>query len=108
MSTAETNLNDSKLPLPPSPNTGDYYLLSIQHTQAPTGSVGNDWHVYRIAQGTNVITGYRRGTAARVTAEVEQIIDGLNERRMINRGRVNLTPPRSMAERAAPVEKQGS
>ena len=100
-------MNAPELPLASSPKMGDYYLLSIEQTQAPPGSVGDDWHVYRIGQGKNMITGYRRGTAAHVTAEVEQIIGGLNERRMIKRGRVNLTSPRSIMDRAPPIDDNG-
>jgi hypothetical protein len=81
------------------PKSDDYRLISIRHTSAPIGSGGSDWHVYSIAQGPNVITGYRRGTIARVTEDVEQIISGLNERRMVHRGRVNLAPPRRAADR---------
>ncbi len=80
-------------------HTDDYRLLSIKHTSPPSGSLGADWHVYRIGQGANVITGYRRGSMARVTEEVEQIISGLNERRMVHRGRVNLAPPRPAARK---------
>ena len=82
----------------------DYRLISVRHTSAPGGSVGDDWHVYSIAQGANLITGYRRGTVARVTEDVERIIAGLNERRMIHRGRVNLTPPRRAEERGDPLQ----
>jgi hypothetical protein len=41
--------------------------------------------MYRIAQGPNVINGYRRGDLASVTTEVEKIVTGLNERRLIKR-----------------------
>ena len=44
--------------------------------------------VYRIAQGTNVVTGYRRGTRASVTYEVERIVEAFNDRLMV-RPRVN-------------------
>lgn len=100
-------MNAPQPPVASSPKVGDYYLLSIEQTPAPRDSVGDDWHVYRIGQGKNVITGYRRGTAALVTAEVEQIIGGLNERRMVKRGRVNLTSPRSLTDRAPPLDDNG-
>ncbi len=78
----------------------DYRLVSIRHATAPSGASGKDWHVYSIAQGTNLITGYRQGTIASVTEDVERIVSGLNERRMVHRGRVNLAPPRRSADRA--------
>jgi hypothetical protein len=71
-----------------------YRLLSIDRTSPPTGSEGRDWMKYRITQGTNLITGYRRGSLATVTEDVKKVVDGLNERRMVRRGRVDLTPAR--------------
>jgi len=58
-----------------------YRLISIDAVRAPEGCPGSDWHIYRIIQGDNGITGYRRGDLARVTAEVETIVTGLNGRR---------------------------
>jgi hypothetical protein len=58
-----------------------YRLISIDAVHAPDGCMGSDWHIYRITQGDNGITGYRRGDLARVTAEVETIVIGLNGRR---------------------------
>ena len=64
-------------------NAGDesYRLLSIDAVRPPEGCVGGDWHIYRIAQGGNGITGYRRGDLALVRTEVETIVTALNERR---------------------------
>ncbi len=58
-----------------------YRLLSVAAVRAPEGCAGSDWHVYRIAQGDNGISGYRRGNLARVKEEVEAIVTALNERR---------------------------
>jgi hypothetical protein len=58
-----------------------YRLVSIAAAHAPTGCAGRDWLVYRIAQGANAITGYRRGSLEIVSAEVARIIEALNERR---------------------------
>ena len=65
-----------------------YRLISIAAVRAPEGCVGGDWHVYRISQGENGITGYRRGDLAGVTADVEAILIGLNERRQWATGKV--------------------
>ncbi len=62
-----------------------YRLAFIKPARAPNGNAGSDWLMYRIAQGQNVINGYRRGDLASVTTEVEKIITGLNERRLIKR-----------------------
>ena len=54
---------------------------------APSGRVGRDWLVYSIAQGVNMITGYRQGDLATVTADVEKIVVSLNERQFMRRAR---------------------
>lgn len=58
-----------------------YRLVSIDAVHAPEGCTGRDWHVYRIVQGVNEITGYRQGDLERVSADVEEIIAALNGRR---------------------------
>ena len=78
-----------------------YRIVSIHRADAPSGSVGRDWHMYRIAQGINMITGYRRGDAAGVKADVEKIVDALNERRKHHRSRTSLRPNRPAAAPAA-------
>jgi hypothetical protein len=74
-----------------------FRLVSIRSTAAPSGSVGHDWYAYCIAQGTNMINGYRRGDLAEVTVGIENIIAALNERRVGKRGRVDLKPSRPAA-----------
>jgi len=65
----------------------NFRLVSIDPTRAPTGSTGDDWLLYRIAQGgSNMVTGYRRGSHSNVSAEVERIITALNER-LLSKGR---------------------
>jgi hypothetical protein len=58
-----------------------YRLVSIEAARAPDGCAGRDWFVYRILQGVNAITGYRQGSRAQVSSEVETILAGLNGRR---------------------------
>ncbi len=77
-----------------------FRLLSIHPTSAPAGSVGRDWLMYRIAQGPNMITGYRRGDRSTVTADVEKIVIALNERRG-RHGSRELRPGRRPAAAAA-------
>lgn len=60
-----------------------YRLISIDRTATPRGGTGDDWLVYRIAQGKNVVTGYRRGSRGDVSAEVERIVDALNVRLLV-------------------------
>jgi hypothetical protein len=66
---------------PPIADGERYRLVSIEAVSAPEGCSGRDWYVYRIAQGENGITGYRRGSRAAVDAEVQTIVTALNERR---------------------------
>ncbi len=81
---------------------GAYRLIAIEPAKAPDDSGGKDWFLYRIAQGENLIRGYKRGSRAGVTAEVEQIVVSLNERRGVRRGRVDLTTPSKPPAQAAP------
>ncbi len=67
-----------------------YRLVSIESTSAPAPGVGDDWLVYRIARGASVVTGYRRGTRASVTFDVERIVEAFNERLTVRPRRVNI------------------
>jgi hypothetical protein len=71
--------------------TTEYRLVDIEPTEPPDGGNG-EWFKYRIAQGANMISGYKSGSRFSVEADVEQIIVVLNERRLVRRGRVNLVP----------------
>jgi hypothetical protein len=76
------------------PNDQPYELVSVQESTAPVGSEGAGWFSYRIAQGTNTITGYRQGTRTAIEAELRETVVALNERRSPRRGRVQLTQSR--------------
>ena len=76
------------------PNDEPYELISVQKSSAPEGSDGSDWVSYRIAQGTNTITGYRQGSLATIRASLQETVVALNERRSPRRGRVQLTQAR--------------
>ena len=78
----------------------EYRLISIDAVRAPEGCVGHDWHTYRIAQGENAITGYRRGDSAHVRVGVEAIVIALNERRQWTKSKVT-TPSQRRASAAA-------
>ena len=81
-----------------------YRLISIDAVRAPEGCTGNDWHIYRIAQGDNDITGYRHGELARVTTDVEAIVTALNGRRLWT----NTTAPSKHQRRAAAAAKRAA
>jgi hypothetical protein len=85
------------------PGDPSYRLVSIDTTRAPSGCTGTGWLVYRIAQGDNVITGYRRGDLRTVTIAVEQIVTVLNERRVWAKPAARSKRARSTAA-AAPDE----
>jgi hypothetical protein len=77
---------------PDSDDAGAFRLVAIEPARAPEGCVGRDWFEYRIAQGSNMITGYRQGDLGTATAEVERIVVGLNERRIATKGRPGPKP----------------
>jgi hypothetical protein len=72
-----------------------YRLVSIERGSAPAPGVGDDWLVYRIARGANVLTGYRRGTRASVTFDVERIVEAINQRLLVRPRRVHIQLGRS-------------
>jgi hypothetical protein len=78
----------------------NYRLISIESTTAPSGGAGDDWFVYRIAQGKNMATGYRCGNRGDVGAEIERIVEALNMRLLVkghryrSAGRPPKPPPR--------------
>jgi hypothetical protein len=78
-----------------------FRLVAIRATRTPEGCAGRDWLVYEIAQGANLITGYRRGDLPSVTAEVERIVVGLNDRRISKKGR---QPPPKPTPKATPPQ----
>lgn len=62
---------------------GAYRVLSIDSSLPPPGCEGVDWYRYRIALGQSVITGYRRGTLHAVRSGVDEVVQGLNVRRLV-------------------------
>jgi len=74
-----------------SQNNVPFELVSVEKSDPPEGSQGNDWVQYTIEQGTNTISGYRRGSLAAARKAAKEIVANLNERRSPKRGRVQLT-----------------
>jgi hypothetical protein len=60
-----------------------FCLIGIDGVGAPSGATGDDWLVYRIAQGTNVVTGYRRGRRQDVSVAVRLMVQALNVRLLV-------------------------
>jgi len=83
------------------PNDQPYELVSVQESAPPAGSDGGGWYSYRIAQGTNTITGYRQGSRKAIEAELRETVVALNERRSPRRGRVQLTQSRKPKAQAS-------
>jgi hypothetical protein len=58
-----------------------YEIVSIQRTEAPSGSELSNWYGYVIAfGGKNTVHGCRQGSLKDVTIAVEDIVTQLNER----------------------------
>ncbi len=71
-------------------NFQPYRLVSIQNTAPPAGASGSNWYFYEIAQGANLIHGYRQGSLKAVTMLVEENIALLNQRQLGKRGNDHL------------------
>jgi hypothetical protein len=75
-----------------------FEVVSIRSVDTPKGLTGADWHRYEICQGHNQIVGFRAGDIANVTLAVEDIVDRLNHRRLVKRGRTHVVlGPKSAA-----------
>lgn len=68
----------------------NFEIVSVKPTETPAGMEGSDWHCYKIAQGTNIIRGYRQGNRRTVLQAAEEIVDQLNERRLGKGARAQL------------------
>lgn len=67
-----------------------YEIISVRRAEPPLGAKGSNWYRYEIAQGTNIIDGYRQGNLETVTMAVEENVAQLNERQLGKRGRVHI------------------
>lgn len=81
-----------------SQNNVPFTLVSVEKSDPPPGNQGNDWVQYKIEQGTNTISGYRRGSISAARKAAKEIVASLNERRSPKRGRVQLTQTRKPAK----------
>jgi hypothetical protein len=73
-----------------------FEIVSIRSVEAPVGLTGFDWYRYEICQGRNQIVGFRSGDIENVTSAIKDIVDGLNHRRQLKRGRTHVVlGPRS-------------
>ena len=88
------------------PEGDAYRLIGVESVETPEGCTGANWFVYRIAQGVNAITGFRRGNRESVRGEAETIVVALNERREAKKPKVSLADRRKAAAvaRAAAAE----
>ena len=59
-----------------------FELVSVTPTETPAGMEDGEWYCYEIAQGPNIISGYRSGSRRAVTQAAEEIVSQLNERRL--------------------------
>ena len=67
-----------------------YELISVQSARVPAGADGGDWHQYVIRQGDNEVRGYRQGPLVVVKADVEALVERLNDRRNLKPGRTHI------------------
>lgn len=59
-----------------------FEIVSVTPTETPAGMEDGEWHCYKIAQGSNIIRGYRLGNRRAVVEAAEEIVTQLNERRL--------------------------
>ena len=96
---------DAPVPQAADADAEAFRLVSITSVRAPSGCEGRDWLLYRISQGRNIITGYRRGDLPTANVEVAKIVTSLNERRRSSKAKAGRKAgPRAAAE-AAPKDE---
>lgn len=83
-----------------------FEIVSVKPAATPAGMEEGNWHCYEIAQGPNIIRGYRLGSHRAVVAAAEEIVAQLNERRLGKRAPTLLA--KAKAEKAASKEKSNS
>ena len=88
------------------PEGDAYRLIGVESVKTPEGCTGVNWFVYRITQGVNAISGFRRGNRESVRGEAETIVVALNERRESKKPKLSATDRRKAAAvaRAAATE----
>ncbi|MDH3612056.1 MAG: hypothetical protein OEU90_02095 [Gammaproteobacteria bacterium] len=85
-----------------------FEIVSVKPAETPTGMEEGNWHCYEIAQGPNIIRGYRLGSRRAVVAAAEEIVSQLNERRLGKRAPKLLAKAKAEAAKAAGKEKSNS
>ena len=53
---------------------------SVEKTEAPTGTTGDNWHRYTIGTGPSKIEGMKQGSLKAVTEYAQTIADDFNDR----------------------------
>ena len=71
-------------------NQEPYKLKSVVASDPPPGVDGNNWFHYSIAQGKNVIKGYRQGQLESIYNDLTENVEALNARQKGKCGRVDL------------------
>jgi len=82
----------------------DYFILvSVEKSEAPKGTKGDNWYKYIIERGNNKIVGNMCGSLQKVEKNVSDYVDNLNERVASPKGRSLWSPTRTQ-QKQPPVK----
>ena len=69
-----------------------FIVVSVEKSEAPQGTDGKNWYRYVIERGKSQIVGNMRGSLQKVTTEVDEFVENLNQRAALPKGRSQWTP----------------
>jgi len=76
--------------------TADHFILvSVDKSEAPAGTQGDNWYRYVIERGNSKIVGNMCGSLQKVKQKVSDYVDNLNERVASPKGRSPWSPTQS-------------
>lgn len=91
----------------PANKLADHFkVVSVEKSEAPQGTAGNNWYRYVIERGNSQIIGNMRGSLQKVKSKVSEYVENLNERSASPKGRSQWTPANSQQKQ--PPQKVNS
>jgi RNA recognition motif-containing protein len=71
-----------------------YQVDSVEKAKMPAETEGQDWYRYVLSSGSSRITGFHRGSRAKVTEYASQCVEEFNLRNVSGKSRRAMAPPK--------------
>ena len=69
-----------------------FKVVSVEKSDAPQGSEGNNWHRYVVERGDSQIIGNMQGSLEKVKLKVNEFVENLNQRTASPKGNSQWAP----------------